>query len=52
MPTNFRVCKDNIIRDNKYHPRVDNAVYQELVFMKQNGENMTGAEEALYGQCI
>lgn len=52
MPTQYKVCKDNIIRDAKHHPRVDNDIYQELLMMKQNNVVMTHEEETLYGQCI
>lgn len=52
MPMNFKVCKDNIIRDSKHHPRVDNDVYQELLMMKQNGVTLSREEDTLYGQCI
>lgn len=47
----YKVCKDNIIRDKKNHPKIDNEVFQNLVIKKQKNE-MSKAEETLYGQCI
>ena len=52
LPIDFKVCKDNIIRDSQHHPRVDNDIYQELLLMKQNGDTLSYEEETLYGQCI
>lgn len=52
LPKNFRIDNDNIIRDEHGHPRIDNAVYQELVVMKQNNKEMTMPEDRLYGQSI
>lgn len=49
---NYRLCKDNIVRDNKNHPKCNNAIYQNLVEKIQKGETLDYFEEKLYGSCI
>lgn len=46
------LCKDNIIRDRKNHPKCPNAIYQHLVVKKQNGVRLDAFEDKIYGSCV
>lgn len=49
---NLTVCKDNIIRDDKQHPKCPNPVFQALVEELQDNNTLDHKKETLYGQCF
>lgn len=49
---NLTVCKDNIIRDNKQHPKCPNPVFQALVEELQDNKTLDYNKDTLYGQCF
>lgn len=49
---NYRLCKDNIIRDDKNHPKCNNQIFQHLIEKIQDGEELDSFEEKLYGASI
>lgn len=52
LDNKLTVCKDNIIRDNKHHPKCPNPIFQALVEELQDNKILDHKKETLYGQCF
>lgn len=48
----YKVCKDNIIRDKKNHPKCCNEIFQHILEKIQDNKTLSIEEDNLYGCCI